>query len=108
MRRAGKWLGCLYVILMFPLLALSVIAPVGSGLSIVLSWTFAVIFWPGPLVIASAYLIVRWFRHRRIHHRFTPCPWCQREAEYHTLPRAVRDQRDQLRDRLVHSEHHVD
>lgn len=107
-RRAGKWLGCLLLVMLFPMLALSVLIPTDSPVATSLGWLFAVIFWPGPLVMAIVYLAIRAVRHRRIHAKFDPCPWCQRSAEYHSVPRETREARDRLRERLNRSEMHVD
>jgi hypothetical protein len=86
------------------LLVALAIAPVDS----LLGWIGVVLLWPGPLLAAGLYLLIRGLRHRRIHARYQPCPWCHQSEELHTLPRAVREQRDRLRERLVRSEHHVD
>lgn len=93
--------------MLFPLLALSLVLPEAFGRT-ALAAVFAVIFWPGPLFIAAAYLVIRAIRHRRMHRQFDPCPWCQREAEYHTVPQSARDARDRLRERLRRSEMHID
>lgn len=105
---AGKWLGCAWVIAALLLLVGLAAVPAGSSLANNLGWVGVVILWPGPMVGALVYLVIRGLRHRYIHARLDPCPWCQTSTEYHALPREMREARDRLRKRLRHSETHVD
>jgi hypothetical protein len=112
----GRWLRSLViaaVLTVAPALAAYVTAPSGSLLESAAKWYFGLIFGVGVIGGGILYVGLRKLAHSQLHRRVRSsatgrlergCPWCDQERENRTLPPAIRDQRDRLRERLQRAE----
>lgn len=111
--RVLRWLVIATLLATVPVLAVWLIAPRDSVLHTVAAWCYAIAVGVGVIGGSAVYVALRGLAHRQLHRRLRSpasgrldrgCPWCDEERDFHTLPSAVRESRDRLREQLRRAE----